>query len=63
MQGTDPEDLLFSVSVSNTPWITLVHGAVAWEDIKEGPDDDSGDTASDADNVMWGPDEIPMTTT
>ena len=57
--GTDPEDLLFSVSVSNTPWITLVHGAVAWEDIKEGPDDDSGDDASDADNVMWGPDEDP----
>ena len=58
-QGTDPEDLLFSVSVSNTPWLTLVHGAVAWEDIKEGPDDDSGDDASDADNVMWGPDEKP----
>ena len=53
-QGTDPEDLLFSVSVSNTPWLTLVHGAVAWEDIKEGPDEDSGDVASDADNVMWG---------
>ena len=58
-EGTDPEDLLFSVSVSNTPWITLVHGAVAWEDIKEGPDDDSGDDASDADNVMWGPEEDP----
>ena len=58
-QGTDPEDLLFSVSVSNTPWLTLVHGAVAWEDIKEGPDDDSGDAASDADNVMWGPEVKP----
>ena len=57
--GTDPEDLLFSVSVSNTPWLTLVHGAVAWEDIKEGPDDDSGDDASDADNVMWGPTDDP----
>ena len=57
--GTDPEDLLFSevkVVGSTTPWLTLVQEAVAWEDIKDGADEDA-DTLGD--NVTWGPDTDP----
>ena len=56
--GTDPEDLLFSdvKVVGSTPWITLVQEAAAWEDIKDGADEDA-DTAGD--NVTWGTTEAP----
>ncbi len=57
--GTDPEDLLFSevkVVGSTTPWLTLVQEAVAWEDIKDGADEDA-DTPGD--NVTWGPGTDP----
>ena len=46
----DDDDLSFSVDLSDTPYLTMLHGPGAWEVINEGPDGDGGTD----DDVGWG---------
>ena len=49
----DPEDLTFDIDVNGNPaWLTIVHQAAPWEDIKDGPNGkDDTDGAEGDDDV------------
>ena len=55
----DPEDLTFDVRVNGNPaWLTIVHQAAPWEDIKDGPngkdDTDGAEGDDDVDLADYG---------